>query len=571
MRTNKFVSQCEGNAAAAPMPLLGSPAAIADLRSHSATFKSLSLNSRQLCDLEMLLNGALHPLEGYLCQKAYASVLERMRLLDGTFWPLPICLGVDESFAQNLSVGEQVALRDAEGYMLAVITVDDVWQPDLEREVALISELGVPSGVGNVAHCESATPWYVGGAVTGIALPQRYDFIELRRPPAQMRSMLSDLGWERTIAVQVGRPLHKADLGMLTDIAREVGAGIVLFPVTVPSPYYSVDHFMLVRCIKAFADHFPSGNAVVCLTPWFERHIGPRGALLRGVVNSQYGCTHMLVWDEGKSAPRHNALSDAYQAHVRWLTDMGPHMHIEPLRERCIALDSETGTYVPSACGRRSSADHGFLVDLLRKGEAVPDMLSFPEVVGVMKKTYRPRFEQGLTLFFTGLSGAGKSTLAKALYVELLERGDRPVTLLDGDVVRTNLSCELDFSEAHRNLNVQRIGFVASEIVKNGGVAICAPIAPYAQSRRQVREQCEQYGGFIEIYVNTSLAVCEQRDRKGLYAKARAGLIKGVTGVDAPYVPPVRPELILDTSALTPRDSVACILRYLVDNDYIRS
>ena len=541
------------------------------LKQQAAEFKSVSLNPHQLCDLEMLMSRAYYPLDGYMCREDYESVLDSMRLVDGTVWPLPVCLGVDEDFARSLEIGECVGVRDAEGFMLAVLTVAEVWQPDLERESAAIWGEGAIADHMNASLGSEEKPWYVGGRVEGLAFPQRYDFTDIRQTPAEVQRYFSQKGWRKVIGVQAGRPLHKADRAMLEEIAREEGASLLLSPLMFPTMYSSVDHFTLVRCMQEFVDTFPRNMALLNLMPWFERKMGPKGALLRAIVNKNYGCTHMLVWDSGKAEPRLNVETDEFQKHVDWLAEEKDATGIVPIRERCMVLDEATGEYVSSDCGSLCANDHNTVVSLLSRGEEVPERMSFPGVINALRKTYKPRSEQGFCLFFTGLSGAGKSTLAKVLYVKMLELNDRPVTLLDGDVVRTNLSSELSFSKEHRNLNVTRIGFVASEIVKNGGVAVCAPIAPYPEARRQVRHMIEQYGGFIEIHVSTPLEVCEQRDRKGIYAKARAGIIKGLTGVDDPYIEPENPELRIDTSELTPSEAANEMMQFLCENKYIWS
>lgn len=540
------------------------------LKSQATGFKSVYLNSHQLCDLEMLLNRAYYPLDGYMCRNDYESVLEKMQLADGTVWPLPICLGVDEEFAGSLETGECLAVRDAEGFMLAVLTVADVWQPDLQKESEAIWGEGGHSGGVNAAQCPIENPWYIGGRVEGVAFPQHYDFTDIRKTPAEVHRYYSQKGWRRIIGVQAGRPLHKADRAMLEEIAGEEGASLLLSPLMFPSMYSSVDHFSLVRCLKEFVATFPKNMALLNLMPWFERKMGPKGALLRAIVNRNYGCTHMLVWDSGKAEPRLNVLTDEFEAHVAWLAEQKDATGIVPIKERCMVLDEASKTYVSSDAGRLCANDHNTVVSLLSQGEDVPEWMSFPGVLDALSRTHKPRSRQGLTLFFTGLSGAGKSTLAKILYVKLLEQNERPVTLLDGDIVRTNLSSELSFSKEHRNLNVTRIGFVASEIVKNGGVAVCAPIAPYPEARRQVRENIKQYGGFVEVHVSTPIEVCEQRDRKGIYAKARAGIIKGLTGVDDPYIEPENPELRIDTSELTPSEAANEVMVFLRSNGYIR-
>ena len=539
------------------------------LKERATEFKSVNLNPRQLCDLEMLLNRAFYPLEGYLGRKDYESVLSDMRLSDGTLWPLPICLGVSKEFAASLELGECVAVRDAEGFMLAVLTVSDIWKPDLEAEArAIRGDQARPERLDGCC-CDLDEPWYIGGRVEGVSYPQRYDFTDYRLTPAEVQRFLVQKGWRKVMAVQAGRPLHQADRAMLEEIAREQGASLLLSPQLRPAMYFSVDHFSLVRSFQRFAETFPRSVAKLNLTPWFARRMGPRGALLRAIVNKNYGCTHMLVWDGAKAEPRQNALSKDYEAHIRWLEDHQKETGVVPVAEHCMALDHATGRYVRSGTGGRCANDHDAVVDLLTRGEPVPDWMSFPGVLKELSRTHKPRRKQGLTLFFTGLSGAGKSTLAKVLFVKLLELNSRPVTLLDGDIVRTNLSSELSFSKEHRNLNVTRIGFVASEIVKNGGVAICAPIAPYAESRRQARKAVEEYGGFVEIHVSTPLSVCEQRDRKGIYAKARAGIIKEMTGVDDPYIEPENPELRIDTTELNPNEAAHEVMLYLSEHQFI--
>ena len=541
------------------------------IKQQAAEFKSIYLNQHQLCDLEMLLSRAYYPLDGYMCRDDYESVLDLMTLADGTVWPLPICLGVDEEFGKSLEVGECVAIRDTEGFMLAVLTVSGAWQPDLEREAKAIWGEGGQTKEINASLSFLENSWYVGGRVEGLAFPQRYDFTGIRLTPAEIHRYFSQKGWHTVIGVQAGRPLHQADRVMLEEIAKEEGASMLLSPLTFPSMYSSVDHFTLVRCMQEFVSTFPRNMILMNLMPWFERKMGPKGALLRAIVNKNYGCTHMLIWDSGKAEPRLNVLTDDFFTHIDRLADQKDATGITPVKERCMILDETTGKYVSSENGTLCANDHNDIVSMLIQGKKVPEWMSFPGVLDALSNTYKPPSKQGFCLFFTGLSGAGKSTIAKILYVKMLELNDRPVTLLDGDIVRTNLSSELDFSKKHRNLNVTRIGFVASEIVKNGGVAVCAPIAPYPESRREVRKSIGQQGGFIEIHVSTPLSVCEQRDRKGLYAKARAGIIKGLTGVDDPYVEPENPELRIDTSEMTPSEAAQEVLMFLSQQKYIES
>ncbi|BCS88240.1 adenylyl-sulfate kinase [Pseudodesulfovibrio sediminis] len=539
------------------------------LKAEATEFKSVSLTPRQLCDLEMLLSRAYYPLTGYMCREDYDSVLESMRLTDGTMWPLPICLEVEEGFAKSLNRGERVAVRDAEGFMLAVLTVGDVWQPDRAREAAAIWGDDAHTEDLSVCQCELEHPWYVGGALEGLAFPQHYDFLDIRLTPEELSASFEQKGLKKVIGVQAGRPLHQADRAMLKEIAAEENASLLLLPLMPPSMYSSIDHFTLVRCFKEFMGTFQGDTVALNLIPWFERKMGPRDALLRAIVNRNYGCTHILVWDSDTRQRKHETLSAEFQTELGWLSEQQDVIGIKPIAERCMALNEDNGAYRSTHEGGFCINDHHAIVDLLVREKTVPDWMSFPGIIKELKKKYKPRSKQGFTLFFTGLSGAGKSTMAKVLYVKLLEMNSRPVTLLDGDYVRSNLSSELNFSKAHRNLNVTRIGFVASEIVKNGGVAVCAPIAPYPESRRIVRGAIEEHGGFIEIHVSTPLEICEQRDRKGIYAKARAGIIKGLTGVDDPYIEPENPELRIDTTKLTPNEAAQVILQLLSEKGFV--
>jgi sulfate adenylyltransferase len=206
----------------------------------------------------------------------------------------------------------------------------------------------------------------------------------------------------------------------------------------------------------------------------------------------------------------------------------------------------------------------------LAEGREIPQWFTSSVVAQELQRTYPPRQKQGFTIFLTGLSGAGKSTIANVLLVKLLERGDRRVTLLDGDLVRKHLSSELGFSKEHRDLNIRRIGFVASEVTKNGGIAICAPIAPYDSTRKEVRDMVEKGGGFVLVHVATPIEICERRDRKGLYAKARAGKIQQFTGISDPYQVPNDAEVAIDTAKLTPEEAAEKILAFLEREGYVR-
>ncbi|NCO58194.1 MAG: adenylyltransferase [Nitrospirae bacterium CG18_big_fil_WC_8_21_14_2_50_70_55] len=529
---------------------------------------SIDLDARSLCDLELLLTGGLSPLTGFLDQADYEAVVESMRLADGTLWPVPIVLPVDAQLAGRLSAGMEVALRDPEGVILAILTVGDVWEPNKAREVERVYTTtderhpGVRAVLARPSFC-------VGGRVTGLQLPVHYDFKTLRLTPRDVRTYAGRFGWQRLVSFITRNPLHRAHVEMTQRACREHNANLLLHPVVGPTQPGDVDHFVRVRCYRKVAQRYPQDLMLFGLLPAAMRMAGGREALLHAIIEKNHGCSHIIVGrdyagpavDEGEPPfyPPY-AAQELLATHCAELgIEMVPFRKLVyvPEEERYLADDElppGARTAEISGCGLRC---------YLQKGLPVPSWYSYPEVVEELKKAYPPRSKRGFTVFFTGLSGAGKSTIANVLLTRLLEQGDRPVTLLDGDIVRRHLSSELGFSREHRDLNVQRIGYVASEITKNGGIAICAPIAPYEHTRRVNREMIAQYGGYIEVYVATPLTVCEGRDRKGLYAKARAGLIKEFTGISDPYEEPQRAEVSIDTAHLNPDEAVQQLLHYL--------
>jgi len=547
------------------------------LRKEAMGFKSLNLNRRQLCDLELLLNRAFYPLDGYLRREDYESVLDAMRLGDGTIWPIPICLDVDQAAADGVEPGQPLALRDEEGFLLAVLRVTGKWPVDRAREAeAVYGSLDPKVHAGVRGLYEDSGDWYLSGQVEGISQPLHYGFLELRLTPADTHRKFSLMGWRKVAAFHCERPVMRPQMEASLAAAREVGANILLQPVVAPESPGDSYNFTAVRCYQQILKEYPKNLAMLGILPLKRRLAGPRSALWHALICKNFGCSHIMVapdhadpWAVDGGGKHFYARGAAHELVAEHAADTG----IEPVLLKEFAYAGKRGGFVPledGKAGEMEVVEFPELISRLERGLDVPPWLSSPEIIEELRWFHRPRHRQGLVVFFTGLSGAGKSTLAKALAVKFLEMRTRAVTLLDGDIVRKHLSSELSFSREHRDLNVVRIGFVAKEIARNGGVAICAPIAPYELSRRQVREMVVQAGGFIEIYVSTPLEICEERDRKGMYAKARAGKIRGFTGVDDPYEKPENPELILDASKLTPEEGVQEILRYLAEEGYIK-
>ncbi|NCW14511.1 MAG: bifunctional sulfate adenylyltransferase/adenylylsulfate kinase [Rhodobacteraceae bacterium] len=523
------------------------------LKVEAADLISWDLTPRQICDLELLMNGGFNPLIGFLSEADYNSVVETMRLEDGSLWPMPITLDVGEAFAEKLNIGQDIALRDQEGVILATMTVTDRWMPDKAKEAKLVfgaDDLAHPAV--NYLH-NTAGAVYLGGPVVGIQQPIHYDFRARRDTPNELRAYFRKLGWRKVVAFQTRNPLHRAHQELTFRAAKEAQANLMIHPVVGMTKPGDIDHFTRVRCYEAILDKYPAATTTMSLLNLAMRMAGPREAVWHGLIRKNHGCTHFIVGRDHAGPGKNSAGEefygpyDAQDLFRTYQEEMGIEMmdfkHMVYVQERAQyepADEIEEGVTVLNISGTE-------LRRRLSEGLEIPEWFSFPEVVAELRKTRPPRSKQGFTVFFTGFSGSGKSTIANALMVKLMEMGGRPVTLLDGDIVRKNLSSELGFSKEHRDLNIRRIGYVASEITKNGGIAICAPIAPYASTRRAVREDVEQFGAFAEVHVATSIEECERRDRKGLYKLAREGKIKEFTGISDPYDVPENPELRVET------------------------
>ena len=548
---------------------------IAELREASFQWPSHSLNSVQLCDLELMLNGGYSPVAGFMGPLEHASVCSEMRLASGTLWPLPLTLDVPDVLADTVAPGDSVALRDPEGVMLAVLTVDEVWEPDRGQEIAALFGTDDRNRADVAAYLRGATRRAIAGPIQGIQLPVHHDYRELRLTPLELRRRFARLGWRRVLAFQTHQTMHRAQQALTERSAQELSANLLIHPVVGHSRPGDPDYYTRVRCYLALLDHYPRDMARLSLLPLANRGAGAREALLQAIVHKNHGCTHFMV-DHGRGgsvlevngAPTYDP-EEALALVEEYIEDL----QIEMVSYREMAYARRERQFVPVDQGTASTDAETIsgaeIRERLAAGAALPEWFTFPAVERELRRRHPPRHAQGFTVFFTGLSGAGKSTIANAVRVKLMELGGRGVTLLDGDLVRKNLSSELGFSREHRDLNIYRIGFVAAEITRAGGVAICAPIAPYDAVRRQVRATIEPWGGFVLVHVATPLDVCERRDRKGMYAKARAGLVKEFTGISDPYQEPTDADLVIDTSQVTPEEATREVLLHLERQGYI--
>jgi sulfate adenylyltransferase len=546
-----------------------------ELKAASVGFPSWDLTDRQLCDLELLATGGFSPLRGFNTRDEYDRIVTDMRLPDGTLWPIPITLDVDAGTAAELSTGDRLALRDPEGVMLAVLTVSDVWEPDKQREADEVLGSANPEHPAAAYLFEVAGSHYVGGSLEVLELPHHYDFKTLRMTPAETRARFAKRGWTRIVAFQTRNPMHRAHLELTVRAAKDVGANLLIHPVVGMTKPGDVDHYTRVRAYQAILPRYPSNTADLSLLPLAMRMAGPREAIWHAIIRKNHGCTHFIVGrdhagpgSDSTGTPFYGPY-DAQELLAQHQEEIG--IEMVPFKMMVYLPDQDSYAPVDGVDGstRTLSLSGTELRDRLSDGREIPEWFTFRKVAEELRRTHPPRSRQGFTVFFTGLSGSGKSTIANVLQVKLLEMGGRPVTLLDGDIVRKNLSSELGFSKEHRDLNIQRIGFVASEITKNGGIAICAPIAPYDTVRQQVRAMIEPHGGFTLVHVATPLEVCEERDRKGLYAKARAGIIKEFTGISDPYEEPDDAEVVIDTAELSRDEAAQRIILHLEAEGFI--
>jgi sulfate adenylyltransferase len=555
--------------------LIAQPNRIAELKANSREWPSWDLTARQICDLELLISGGFSPLTGFMNRADYEGVCQNMRLASGVLWPIPITLDVKEEFAKTLKAGSKIALRDPEGVMLAVLHAEDIWQPDRAAEAQSVFGTTSPvhPGVGYLLN--QAGPWYVGGKIEGVQDPSHYDFRALRLTPAELRAEFARLGWRRVVAFQTRNPMHRAHQELTLRAAKTVEANLLLNPSVGMTKPGDVDYFTRVRCYQLLLSKYPPGTVKLALLPLAMRMGGPREAIWHALIRKNHGCTHFIVGrdhagpgkdSDGKPFYGPYEAQELFKKHE---ADIGVTM--VPFNMMVYLEDEDR--YVPTdevKPGARVLDISGTeLRGRLNEGRDIPSWFTYPEVVHELRRSFPPRHRQGVTIFFTGLSGSGKSTIANVLLTKFLEIGGRPVTILDGDLVRKHLSSELGFSKEHRDINIRRIGYVASEITKNGGIAICAPIAPYDATRKAVRGMVEPGGGFILVHIATSIDVCEQRDRKGLYAKARAGIVKEFTGISDPYEEPKDAEVVIDTAELSPEEAAQEIMLHLEREGFI--
>ncbi|MBN1965491.1 MAG: bifunctional sulfate adenylyltransferase/adenylylsulfate kinase [Anaerolineae bacterium] len=554
--------------------LLVPPEEVDELKAYAGRLPSIQISERAMYDLELLAIGAFSPLDRFMGEKDHQRVLDEMRLTDGTLFPLPITLPVEPG--PDIRLGQAITLRDRKNNILAILNVEEIyaWDRDEVAEKAY--------GTRDVKHPLVAEMHRWGslnlsGRLRVIQLPPHYDFVELRRTPAQVRALLEKNGYQNVVAFQTRNPLHRVHEELTKRATEEVGGALLLHPVVGMTRPGDVDHFTRVRAYKALVDnYYDQDRIVLSLLPLAMRLAGPREALWHAIIRRNYGANHLIVGrdhagpgNDSQGKPFYGPY-DAQELVTQYEDEIGVKM--VPFRMVVYLPEEDRYEEVDKIDkGVKTAAISGTQVreEYLNNGKTLPEWFTRPEVAEILSESYPPRHRQGTCIWFTGLSGAGKSTIADVLTVRLLEHG-RNVTVLDGDVVRTHLSKGLGFSKEDRDINIRRIGFVAAELVRHGGVVIGAAISPYRATRQDVRNMVGAEN-FVEVFVDTPLEVCEGRDTKGLYAKARRGEIKGFTGIDDPYEPPLNPEVTVDTTAFTPEECASQILQYLVKEGFVKA
>lgn len=538
------------------------PARVEDYKYIAHELPALTMTRRQLCDLELILNGGFAPLAGFLSRADYENVLENMRLADGTLWPMPVMLDVDRGFAESLQEGQEVALRDAEGLLLAILKFEESWAIDHRREAQAVFGTMDETHPGVSYLFQQTKEMYISGKLLAVSMPHHYDFTHLRYTPAELKEIFAQRGWKKIVAFQTRNPMHRAHQELTRRACEQTGANLLLHPVVGMTKPGDIEYYTRVRCYEHVIKTYPENTAFLSLLPLAMRMGGPREAVWHAIIRKNYGCTHFIVGRDhagpGKNKKGENFYGPyaAQELALQHQQEIGievvpfQEMSYSHTQQKYFAQDEFPVGETPASISGTEFRER------LYANQEIPEWFSYPAIIEELRKAHPPKHKQGFTVFLTGLPSSGKSTLANALSLKLRELTDRPITFLDGDVIRTHLSYGLGFSQEDRETNITRVGFVAKEITRHGGIVICALVAPFARARKIVREMISETGGYIEAYVATPLEVCELRDRKGMYKKAREGVIRQFTGVSDVYEAPEAPEITIDTVNLAPADII---------------
>lgn len=549
------------------------------LEKESETLPAIVLTERQLCDLELILNGGFSPLEGFMNEQDYKGVVEDLRLKDGALFSMPICLDISQKQVQSLGLkaGQRVTLRDfRDDRNLAILTIDDIYKPDKQKEADKVFG-GDPEHPAIKYLFEQTEELYIGGKLQAVNRLNHYDYVALRYTPSELRTHFDKLGWSRVVAFQTRNPMHRAHRELTVRAARDRQANVLIHPVVGLTKPGDIDHFTRVRVYQALMPRYPNGMAVLGLLGLAMRMGGPREAIWHAIIRKNHGATHFIVGRDHAGPGKNSKGVDFYgpyeaqDAIEKYRKELG----IEVVEFQQMTYLPDADEYQPKNTVKEGTKTLDIsgteLRRRLRVGAPIPEWFSYPEVVKVLRESNPPRATQGFTIFLTGLWNSGKDAIGRALQVTLNQQGGRSVSLLLGETVRSELSAELGFTREDRNTNISRIAFVAAELTKAGAAVIAAPIAPFDAARKEARSTVERYGSFFLVHVATPLEVCEQTDKRGIYQKAKEGKIKGFTGVDDPYETPKDAEMTVDTSKQSVRSIVHQIILMLESGGYLEA
>lgn len=546
----------------------------AELSHYANRLPSVRLSDRSVCDLELLATGAFSPLDQFMGQADYQNVLDNMRLANGYVFPMPITLPIDDDV--NVTVGQEIALRDPQNDLLAIMTVAEVYAWDI-AEVAQKAFGTMDLRHPIVAEMHRWGKRNIAGPMQVLKLPAHYDFKDIRLTPAETRARLETYGHENVIAFQTRNPMHRVHEELTKRAIEEKDGVLLLHPVVGLTKPGDVDYFTRVRTYKALAaNYYDPDRVLLSLLPLAMRMGGPREALWHAIIRRNYGANHLIVGrdhagpgNDSEGKPFYGPY-DAQELVEQFSQEIG--VGVVPFQMLVYLPEEERYEEITKVTPEVKTANiSGTQVreEYLHKGQLLPAWFTRQPVAEILGETYPPRHRQGVCIWLTGLHNAGKSTTASVLTTLLQEHG-RNVTLLDGDVVRTHFSEGLGYSKEDRDDHVRRIGYVASEIVRHGGLTICAAVSPYRATRNDVRSNFDQ-GHYVEVFVDAPLEICEQRDTKGLYERARKGEIKGFTGIDDPYEAPRHPELHIETAQTSVEENARAILDYLIRQGFVKA
>ena len=540
-----------------------------ELRSYASRLPSLQISERSMCDLELLACGAFSPLDRFVGKEEHQRILNEMRLRSGHVFPIPVPLPVNPS--PELHLDSEVALRSVKNELLAILTVEEIYEWDKTEVAQKVFGTQDPKHP-LVAEMQHWGRLNVAGRLRVLQLPRYYDFQDLRLTPSEVRAKLEDLGRPNVVAFQTRNPLHRAHEELTKRAMVQVDGVLLLHPVVGMTKPGDIDHYTRVRTYKVLVErYYDQDRILLALLPLAMRLAGPKAALWHALIRRNYGANYFILGRDPASPgtdSRNRPFYGPYEAQElvgQYSEEIG--VRVIPFQE--LVYSSESDRYEENSGANGKAISGAQVREYLNRGQKLPSWFTRPEVAQILSESFPPKHKQGFCVWFTGLSGAGKSTTAEILTEMLLEHGRR-VTLLDGDVVRTHLSEGLGFSKEDRDTNIRRIGFVAAEIVRHEGVAICAAISPYGATRNDVRNMVGS-DRFVEVFVDTPLEVCEQRDNKGIYAKARRGEIVGLTGIDDPYEKPKTPEIVLETVSTSAEENARLILGYLANHELVRA